>query len=193
MTPSEPQPLLTFVDILTLIALIAGPLLAVVITRWMDKRSDQKRRRREIFSTLMRTRRFKLSVDHVSALNLIQIEFYRNKSVSSAYTSYISHLNLPLPETAPAQQVFVDQRDDLFVDLVHAIAHALRYDFDKRDLNKLAYGPIGWQNDDEEARALRRASLELLSGRRPLPIFTWQVRNAGGLFPPVPTDVSPPQ
>jgi hypothetical protein len=174
-------------EILTILAILVGPIAAVMITRRIDDRRAKEHRRREVFSTLMRTRRFKLSVDHVNALNLIQIEFYGRPDVAGAYQQYISHLNSPIPSTTDEQSAFFERREDLFVDLVHSIARELKYDLDKRDLAKLAYGPVGWINDDEEIRAMRRAVLELLSGRRPLPVFAWQLQGGIGPFPPVPT------
>jgi hypothetical protein len=36
-----------------------------------------------------------------------------------------------------------------------AIGAELGYDYEKRDLRKLAYGPRGWENDEHQLRASR--------------------------------------
>ena len=59
------------VEFMTIIALIAGPVIAVIITRFCDEAREAKRRKWEIFRTLMRTRREQLTTDFVGALNLI--------------------------------------------------------------------------------------------------------------------------
>jgi len=46
---------ITWFEILTLIALIAGPLIAVIIARNIDTRRAKRERRMDIFRTLMRT------------------------------------------------------------------------------------------------------------------------------------------
>jgi hypothetical protein len=46
----------------------------------------------DVFRTLMRTRRMRLNPDHVGALNLVEIEFYRQADVIAAWETYWEHL-----------------------------------------------------------------------------------------------------
>jgi hypothetical protein len=64
-------------------AIVAGtltsPIIAVIVTRLMDDRRSKRDRRWAIFETLMLTRRTPLSLDHVMALNRVEIEFADNQ------------------------------------------------------------------------------------------------------------------
>ena len=72
---------MTTIEIVTIVALVTGPVLAVLIARWMEYRRTRYERRMDIFRTLMRTRRSRLFLDHVSALNLVEIEFRDDNNV----------------------------------------------------------------------------------------------------------------
>ncbi|MDE0406147.1 MAG: hypothetical protein OXI53_12650 [Nitrospira sp.] len=54
---------------LTIIAIITGPIVAVSITLWRDRRNEVRRRRTEILASLMRTRAVRLSGEHVGVLH----------------------------------------------------------------------------------------------------------------------------
>jgi hypothetical protein len=83
---------MVLMELLTLSAIFLGPIAAVIITRFIDHRRDKYNRKMEIFRKLMRTRRAKLSADHVEALNLIEIEFYKDRNVMANFRLYIQHL-----------------------------------------------------------------------------------------------------
>jgi hypothetical protein len=50
------------------VATFAGPVAAVIVTRWIDSQRDEYQRRLGIFRTLMATRAIGLSPDRVAAL-----------------------------------------------------------------------------------------------------------------------------
>ena len=85
------------VDWLTITAILLGPIIAIRITRYLEKGRDDYARKERIFKTLMATRATRLSGDHVQALNMIDIEFYekkkwkrngRNRAVVEAWMEY---------------------------------------------------------------------------------------------------------
>jgi hypothetical protein len=69
------EPILKLNDILTIIALILGPILTVQVQKFIDRAKEGKNRRLWVFKTLMATRHATLSIDHVAALNRIDLEF----------------------------------------------------------------------------------------------------------------------
>lgn len=79
------------------IATFAGPVLAVLVTRHIDNVRRIKERRLNIFRSLMATRRAFLSADKVTALNMVEIEFYGIKSVQDAHREVMAHINTPPP------------------------------------------------------------------------------------------------
>jgi hypothetical protein len=60
-------------DVVTIIALIAGPVIAVVVTLWSQTRSEKRNAKRALFLTLMAHRRAGPNREWVNALNLIDV------------------------------------------------------------------------------------------------------------------------
>jgi hypothetical protein len=52
----------------TILAILAGPILAIQVDRWISKRESVRRRKNAIFETLMTTRATAMVLDHVRAL-----------------------------------------------------------------------------------------------------------------------------
>jgi hypothetical protein len=175
---------LRWLDVATILAIVLGPVLAVGVDRLQQRWTEGKRRRLEIFRTLMRTRRARLDSDHVGALNLVDLEFYGRKKVMEAFRAYIGHLSSPLP-MPESQDLFFEQREDLLVGLLNAMGRELGYAFDKRDLEKLAYGPAGWSRDQDMQRQNMVLVNQLLSGNRALPVTPMQSPSQN-VFPPAP-------
>ena len=70
----------------TIAAVFLGPIAAVLITRLIDNYRLRSDRRIDVFRTLMRTRKMKLTPEHVGALNVVEIEFHGERKVN-----YIGH------------------------------------------------------------------------------------------------------
>jgi hypothetical protein len=178
----------TLVLIVTIFAIYRGPIKAVQVTRENDERREKIRRQFSIFSNLMKTRRMILDPVHVSSLNLVEVEFHEIPAIITAYRAYLDYLNKPQSSNqSPAElDSFFRERDDLLFDLIHAIGNSLGFSYDKRDLRKFSYAPQGWQDVETEQKAFRRLIIELLSGRRPLPIRTFTAADMNDKFPPPP-------
>jgi hypothetical protein len=170
----------------TIVAIYFGPIKAVEISRRNDEIREAARRKREIFAPLMRTRRAAMTADHVWALNLIQLEFATNDAVVRAHKEYIANLYEVAPEPGPALDAFIQRRTDRFFDLLHEIAKAVGCNADKRDLERAGYVPSGWFNEQSEISIFRSAMIDLLHGRRPLPVAPFQPQGAANPFPPPP-------
>lgn len=175
-----------WVDIINLLAIVAGPILAVVVDRFRQGRADAKGRRLAVFRSLMRTRRHRLDPEHVGALNLVDLEFYGRKTVIQAFSDYMDHLGSPVPTDDDGNGRFVDKRDDLLVKLLYEMGKDLSLQYDKHDLKKLAYGPIGWAHEQETQQQNMAYLNELLAGKRALPITPMQPPPAMNAFPPPP-------
>jgi hypothetical protein len=82
-----------WLSIATILAIIAGPILAVRIQRNLDLAREKKDRKLHIFRELMLTRLSRLSVRHVEGLNAIQMEFSEDipseRAVLDAWALYI--------------------------------------------------------------------------------------------------------
>jgi len=176
---------LRWIDIITVAAIVLGPILAVLVDKIRQSWTDHKSRKLSVFRSLMRTRRVRLDPEHVGALNLVDLEFYGRSRVIAAFSSYMNHLSSPMP-SEEGQDRFFEQRDDLLVQLLYEMGRDLGFHYDKRDLAKHAYGPTGWFNEQDLQRQNMGCLNDILAGRRALPVTPMQPP-AANPFPPAPT------
>lgn len=175
----------TVYALLTLIAIFAGPISAVLVTRFLDARNASQQRKYKLFRDLMQTRGIRLDPVHVAALNVVDLEFYNHQNVRTAFKSYIEHLSSPAPTgTDEDQERYFDQRADLFMDLIHEIGEVVGYRFDKRELERRSYVPQGWGDDQIMQRKNAAMLGQLLEGQRPLPVTNFLAQHTN--FPPPP-------
>lgn len=171
-----------YLGIAVVIATIAGPILAVLVTRHIDRTRDRNRRREEVFRMLMRTRRATLSIDHVTALNMIEIEFYGVPAVLAAFKNLYEHFH---NTGAPAQEWW-DKRAKLQTRLLTEMAKSLGYKLEQLDVLEGGYIPQGWNTTETEQQQMRQLLIELLSGKRSIPV------RRGAPPPPFPPPAPPP-
>lgn len=157
-------------DWLMITAVFLGPIVAVRLTRFLDERREIRERKLEIFKTLMATRAYNVSWAHVEALNRIDLEFEKKNSderaVLDAWKAY--HDLLGNDRLSPEQ--WGTRRVDLLVELLHKMALVLDYDFDKTHIKNSSYAPKVHGDLEAQQDAIRRLTIELLEGRRALPI-----------------------
>lgn len=146
-----------FVGSVAAFAAVVGPILAVVITRMSDKRREVTERRMDIFRTLMRTRKMPIHYDHVGALNLIEIEFAKEKKVIAAWKAYFLKLNERFPTNLPSQAAdeVISQRQKLLTKLIFEISQVLQFKVEQLDILDGSYVPQGWSDDETEQRIIR--------------------------------------
>jgi hypothetical protein len=172
----------TVKDLVNLLAIFLGPVTAVLVTRFVDNRRAQHDRRMGIFRTLMGTRRIKLHAERVGALNLIKIEFYRYKDVLDRLNAYINDMN----NGSADLKKWAEVSDELFTKLVQAIGMRLGYKIEQLDIFKGGYVPRGWEMIENEQQMFRQLIIELLQGKRSVPITNMYHFGTGGVFPPPP-------
>ncbi len=175
-------------DWLTLIAILLGPVLGVFIARFIDDYKDVKNRRMEIFRILMRTRGSRLSYDHVGALNLVEVEFFEQEKIITAWKDYLTELSIPFSEEENERFLKSQKLNELLTKLIHEIAKVLNLKIEQLDILRTNYSPQGWQNDEDQQRYLRILLINLLGGHGALPV---QVRetiedDGNSPFPPSP-------
>jgi hypothetical protein len=146
------------------IATFAGPVFAVLVTRYIDEWRRIRDRRLVIFRSLMATRRTLLSPDKVSALNMVEIEFYGLQSVQDAHREVMAHINMPPPQPAG----WNDRHRALVTRLLSEMATVLGCKLQQLDMLEGGYYPQGLADMDNEQQAVRRSLIEVLSGKRPL-------------------------
>jgi hypothetical protein len=167
---------MTFTEGLMILSTLAGPLVAVQVTRYLDDRNEVRGRKLQIYKTLMATRAYTISIAHVEALNLIDLEFSsRNSEEKRIIEVWRQYLDL-LGDKALSPEQWNVKRVDLLV--------ALGYDFDKTQIKNATYSPVAHGRVEDEQDRIRQYTLELLQGKRVLPMHVTNL-------PPQPAQVNP--
>jgi len=161
------------------IAIIAGPILAVQAQKWVERLRKRKEHKEGIFHTLMTTRGTPMDRDRVRALNMIDLAFSINrrkeKKVVHAWRTYHDHLySAPFDREASDYKTKFDmwntKSNELFNELLFQMATSLTYSFDKVHLKRGGYTPGGWDIDEIARLYLRDSVVDLFQGKKSFPV-----------------------
>lgn len=159
-------------------ATLLGPILAVQAQKAVERARERHNRKTWLFHTLMATRAARISTEHVQALNMIDLVFYgrrilgihrRSKTendVLDAWHEYLDHLNTKYEKEDLS--LWAAKGDELFVNLLFALAVDVGFRFDRVQLKKGAYSPVAHGELELEQQQLRKLAIGLLSGQYPL-------------------------
>ena len=168
---------MTISDWLMILAVFSGPIVAVRLTRNLDNKKEIRGRKLDIFKTLMATRAYAVSWDHVQALNRIDLEFDKNnKKDKEVIYPWKGYLDLLGDQDLPREQ-WGTRRVDLLVELLHKMANVLEYDFDKTHIKNSSYSPLAHGDLETEQIALRKGLIEVLDGKRVIPMYVTNLPN----------------
>jgi len=171
---------MTLTDILMIATTGLSPLIAVQVTRYLQDRNERRNQQLRVFKVLMATRPYFLSQGHVEALNSIDLEFAGNsegeKLVRESWQAYLDHLG----STNLDDRSWIDKRIDLFIDLLHSMAKCLGYDFNKTQIKNASYSPKIHGIIEAEQESVRRLTLEVLEGKRPIPMHVVNLPPSAG-------------
>jgi hypothetical protein len=176
---------------LTILAILLGPLLAFEVQRKRDNRRERRNRKLDIYRRLVMTLKAPMAANHVDAINSIQLEFYDDKGVMDAWRLYISHLNNHQQHKAePAR--WMEKKFDLLVELVYLIGQSLGYKYvDRTAIRDHTYVPQGYEDVELEGQRIRKAVLEVLTGRHPLVMTMLGPVQVEKPIPPIPEKEPP--
>lgn len=139
-------------DCLTILAILFAPLVALWIQGKLDERKEDKKRRLWIFKTLMATRASVLSLDHIQALNMIDIEFYNNrkyKEIKKSWREYL-HARTKSPAKNESENTqFNKDCQDTLTSLLVKMGEALGYEFEEVDIKQSIYKPQGHVTEEQ--------------------------------------------
>lgn len=152
------------------IATIAGPILAVYAS---DLRAQHRRsyeNKEMVFHVLMATRGARMQLEHVAALNRIELAFPRSKhpNVVDTWELYLKHLGDDQGQSQE-KEIFdrwAEKANDLFHNMLEAMANDLNVPFSKSSIKYNSYYPIGYSKVENETHELRKLLLELLRNER---------------------------
>ena len=178
-------------DWLVVVATLLSPLIAVQVTEYLNRRRQSRDEQLRIFRTLMATRASTLEVSHVQALNSIDVIFNgrsaKQEAVRRQWKQYLDHLN---DKNYPREH-WETKRKELLVDLLDTMGQHLGFNFDKTHLKNQSYFPQGYGDLEAEQSALRRATFEIVSGKRPLSIWVANLPSQPSNLAPEPGSTRP--
>lgn len=157
-----------------LAATFLGPIVAVLMTRYIDHLREKGSRRLSIFRTLMATRRAWLSPDHIAALNQVELDFQNATGVMNTYRAYMKHLATRF-EPNDNDRV-AHERQSMRTKILSEMAKSLGIRVEQLDIFEGGYMPQGHVDIEREQAAIRRLLSEIADGKRSLPI---EVRTVG--------------
>lgn len=160
-----------------------GPILAVLITFWRDGRNSLHMSRLYVFRTLMATRRVGISPEHVNALNLVEVDFYKCANVQKQWQLYKEHLF----STGLADEAWHEKQERLLANMLFEMATALRFKIPAMEIFKGGYAPKGWEHRNNRQSEAMEFIYELSKGTKIVPIW---IR---GVTPPPPPSEPPTQ
>jgi hypothetical protein len=146
-----------------------GPILAVVLSLWRESVRSKYGRRLHVFRTLMATRKVGISNEHVNALNLVEVDFYRCSKVEMAWNDYKEFLNDR--SKLPVNEQWSDEKEKLLAKLLFEIAAVLHFNIPAIDIYKGGYAPEGWAYRDSRAMGALEYIHQLSEGSKVVPLW----------------------
>ena len=153
---------MTGAEIVLLVAVILGPIFGVVVALCMESRRAQREQRMNIFRALMRTRvgTARMSADHVAALNLVEIEFWKDKAVHDAWKK---HLDILSGRKETGDHLVLEKS---LANLIQLISRNLGYKIEGLEIFEGGYTP----KSDADWHIIRKYVIDLSLGERVLPV-----------------------
>ena len=146
-------------DIITILAILVSPAIAVVISLYIQRRTDKWQHKRFIFSSLMATRHQFYSDEIVRALNMVDVAFHDNDKVRRLWKEYLEMLNnqgLNNPQGW-------EQRNKQRLELIQEMAKGVGYgkEISHLDVDRF-YRPVGLVEEQQRVKDISDELLRVL-------------------------------
>ena len=133
-------------ELLTLIAIVVGPIVAVGITVATESKRHLKNQQTQTLRTLLSTRHLPSDPAYSTAINLIPVDFNGVKSVMSAWQTYIEKIRItPVQGAEGAHEKEILNKQ---TKLIFAMMQHLGYKLAESDIDISAYAAQGFVTRD---------------------------------------------
>lgn len=170
---------------ITTAAILIGPVVAVVISQYLQQRSEKTQRRLFVFRALMTTRRNPLSPERVQALNLVEVEFHGKRKIIEKFQEllkvYGDHVRWKSDDEVVRKEV-IQEVDDLTAKLLREIGLFLGYKLENLDLLRGGYYPEAFTVLEAQQAEIREFFAGLNKGSKALPTAVLDVRHPADLL-----------
>ena len=147
-------------EIAGLIAVLVSPLIAVLVSLWLQDRKEQRQRQLAILGALLAARHEVVSADVVRSLNLIDLVFHDKDSVRGLWHEYFDMLS----NEGLNNPLGFEQRKKKNLELITEMARTLGFGgaLGYLDVDRV-YSPVGAWNQYERNEQVQAELLRVLS------------------------------
>jgi len=152
------------IEIVTIIALVAGPAVGVAITLWHQRQTEKRAAKERLFMTLMAHRKsLSPAPDWTNSLNLIDVVYADSpKIVGQWHSLYDILIQTPLN---------MQRFNRLYIELLSAMATSLGYrSIQQTDIGKF-YTPQAYGDQAITNAEIQKELLRVLKATASIPIF----------------------
>ena len=129
-------------NVIMILAVISGPIAAVLITLWSQKKSAIRERQLMTLRMLLNTRHLPSDPSYSAAVNMVPLEFNKQAKVMSAWKRYIEVVHTyPTAENRNRHDQEIDASQ---TNMIYEILQHLGYDISETDLQTSAYASQGF-------------------------------------------------
>lgn len=121
-----------------------SPIVAVLITLWIEGRRRERDGKMIIVRLLMATRHLPSDPNYSNAINLIPVEFAKSRQVMAAYKEYHRVIRREAPQTPESQAIVNTEVSTAQTKLLSAILAAVGMKVSEADLAIQAYAAGGF-------------------------------------------------
>ena len=180
-------------EILTLIAVIVGPITAVAITLWVDGRRRDREQKVIVLRLLLATRHLPADPSFLAAINLIPVEFSEHRDVIKAYNEFIEATKPRLDGIN--DEAILRNSSTKLTRLVYEVSRSLGFKLRETDIQTSAYASDGWIRRDNLAQDSQQAMRDIANilwlQTRLLSGETWdQIQASKNDAPPVESNIA---
>jgi hypothetical protein len=132
----------TTIEFATIAAILVGPIAAVALQLGYERRKKTTEFQVQTMRTLLATRHLPSDANYSTAINLIPIDFNKNKRVMAAHKEYIEQITFqPTPENLEFHNKGVMAKQ---TSLIFEMAKVLGYDLPETYIQTTAYAAGGF-------------------------------------------------
>jgi hypothetical protein len=146
-------------ELLTLVGIIIGPIVAVMITLWVDGRRRDRDQKLTVLRMLLTTRHVPADPAYQVAVNLIPAEFGKSRPVMEAYKEFTDAVSVQLDGVN--DEMILRNTGTKSTRLIYEIARELNFDIRETDIQTRGYVSKGWADRENTAVDSQRAMRDI--------------------------------
>ncbi len=152
---------------LTILALVTGPIIAVLISIWIQNRKEKRQNQMNVFSTLIIHKYNQIGHENIQALNLVDIVFKDNKEVRKLRKELFDLILVDNKELEDARKGQIETKRK---ELIQEMAKVLGYKVSILDFDKIFF-PVGMAEQIQRNDAILNELHRVLKETKAIPVI----------------------